>query len=173
MRRAGELLRSGARKAPPWSLPALSAAKGMDSQGEEFRTASLVGSVHPQLPPPQNYNSSLRMVLSVLLRLPDCFVMANGLTSSYITSSLLVEVSLFRSVVCARSGFLWSYLREAGACCFSSFPLSTGIRERVLHPCQLSWSPLGLLCNLPSTVGWNGPRPLWWVHWPRQRLFLT
>lgn len=52
MRRAREQLRSGGRKAPPWSLPALSAAKGMDSQGEEFRTASLVGSVHPPLPPP-------------------------------------------------------------------------------------------------------------------------
>ena len=96
------------------------------------------------------------MVLSVFPRLPDCFVMANGLTSSYITSSLLIEVSLFRSVVCARSGFLWSYLREAGACCFSSFPLSKGIRERctlanyrgVLWGCcvifQAQWGGMGL-----------------------------
>ena len=144
VRKAGELLRSGGRKAPPWSPPAPSAAKGMDGQGEEFRTASLVGSVHPLLPPPPELEQCARNG-AVCLRLPDCFIMANGLISSYITSSLLVEVSLFRSVVCARSGFPWSYLREAGACCFSSFPLSKGIRDRALHPSQLFVGSFGVV----------------------------
>lgn len=34
------------------ALQLLALLKGMDGQGEEFRTASLVGSVHPPLPPP-------------------------------------------------------------------------------------------------------------------------
>lgn len=76
----------------------------MDSQGEEFRTASLVGSVHPLLPPPPELEQFAGNGAVCLSEAPSCFIMANGLISSYITSSLLIEVSLFHSVVCMGLG---------------------------------------------------------------------